>query len=325
MWDNKLKRSDEMLHLLCPNPALDRTLITESYNKGAANRPIEVKDFPGGKSFNVAYAIQQTRYNTPFTIHTILGGYFGDYVEELAKNRDVPLIKTPMTANTRICSIVVDNGTNEVYPLYEKGHPINEPVIDEYTKNLLENIQPGDTVALSGSFLPGFPINYIQILGENLKAKNVDLCVDTSGDALKEAFALQPKLIKINDEELLDIFPQFNGNTVENYIDFFKKEWTHLTEYFVVTLGKEGVLAKMQKNLYYLKSKQIVAKNPIASGDFFFGTLLANIKNGKSPSESLKSAISASTANCLNWYPEFTIEQFNDIKENYITLTEIEE
>src|SRR5699024_2249008 len=111
-----------------------------------------------------------------------------------------------------------------------KGHPINEPVIDEYTKNLLENIQPGDTVALSGSFLPGFPINYIQILGANLKAKNVDLCVDTSGDALKEAVALQPKLIKINDEELLDIFPQFNGNTVENYIDFFKKEWTHLTE-----------------------------------------------------------------------------------------------
>ncbi|MGO4942465.1 1-phosphofructokinase family hexose kinase [Ruoffia tabacinasalis] len=311
-----------MLHLLCPNPALDRTLITEHYEKGAANRPIEVRDFAGGKSFNVAYAINQLNFKSDFTIHTILGGYFGDYVEELASENQIPLTKTSILSNTRICSIIVDVSQNNVYPLYEKGNKVDESIVNEYTEKLLESVNSGDTVALSGSFLPGFPNDYILRLGEKLKEKNVTLCVDTSGEPLRHAFSLKPKFIKINDEELLDIFPNIHGETIDSYVSFFNDEWDNLSEYFIVTLGKNGVIAKMQNSLYYLKSNPIEAKNPIASGDFFFGTLLANIESNKTHEDALLSAISASTANCLNWFPEFTQEQYIEIKNNHITITQ---
>lgn len=311
-----------MLHLLCPNPALDRTLITEHYEKGAVNRPIEVRDFTGGKSFNVAYAINQLDSKSDFKIHTILGGYFGDYVEELANKNKIPLTKTTIQSNTRICSIIVDIIQNDVYALYEKGDCVDEAIVNEYTDKLLESVSSGDTVALSGSFLPGFPNDYIYMLGEKLQEKNVKFCVDTSGEPLRHAFSLKPELIKINDEELLDIFPNIHGETIDSYISFFEDEWKNLSEYFIVTLGKIGVIAKMQSNLYHLKSNPIEAKNPIASGDFFFGSLLANIESDKTHEDALLSAISASTANCLNWFPEFTQEQYIEIKNNHITITQ---
>lgn len=312
-----------MLHLLCPNPALDRTLLVDEYKVGAANRPIEVRDFPGGKSFNVAYAIQKTNLYTPFKIHTLLGGFFGEYVEHLSRQSNYSLVNTKLSSNTRICSIISNTKTNEVYPLYEKGNTVQKEAIKEYTDNLLDSVQDGDTIALSGSFLPGFPSNYLQELNARLGTKDIKFCVDTSGEPLKQAFNLNPTLIKINDEELEDIFPDFQGKTVEDYIQFFKENWNQLTEYFVVTIGEKGVVAKMEDKLYHLASKPIDAKNPIASGDFFFGTLISNLTNDVSSDVALKAAISASTANCLNWYPEFSEEQFDDIINSHITLRRI--
>lgn len=311
-----------MIHLLCPNPALDRTLLVESYEVGAANRPIEVKDFPGGKSFNVAYAIQQTNLDTSFKIHTLLGGFFGQYVEQLADERAYPLVTTNLETNTRICSIIPNVTNNTVYPLYEKGEEVSSEYVDTFTNQLLDEVENGDILALSGSFLPGFPKDYLEILNKKLQARNVTFCVDTSGEPLKQAYKLNPYLIKINDEELLDIFPDFEGNSVEDYIQFLKDNQEQLSQNFIVTIGKAGVVAKIEDNFYHLQSKAIEAKNPIASGDFFFGTLISNLKNNVSTEDALISAIAASTANCLNWYPEFTQEQFSDIKENYITLNQ---
>lgn len=313
-----------MIHLLCPNPALDRTLLIEEYKIGGANRPIETKDFPGGKSFNVAYAIQRTKLNTPFKIHTLLGGPFGAYVEQLAEKNNYPVKKTKIDSNTRICSIVANVKTHEVYPLYEKGYAVQEENVKEYMNNILIDVQDGDTIALSGSFLPGFSESFLKELSTKLSSKSIKLCIDTSGKPLRQAFCLNPLLIKINDEELLDIFPDFQGESVNDYMQFFKENWNLLTEYFIVTIGKEGVVAKMKDRVYHLKSRSIKAKNPIASGDFFFGTLISNLMNNKSSKDSLTAAISASTANCLNWYPEFTDEQFAMIKDEYIEIKSVD-
>lgn len=37
-----------MIHLICPNPALDRTLLVEKIEKNIPLRPTEVRDYPGG-------------------------------------------------------------------------------------------------------------------------------------------------------------------------------------------------------------------------------------------------------------------------------------
>lgn len=97
-----------MIHLICPNPAIDRTLLLKTIEQAIPNRPIEIREFPGGKSFNVAYALSYTEEPPALMIHTMLGGIYGDYVHTMAKEKGYHLAITATNKNTRMCNILVD-------------------------------------------------------------------------------------------------------------------------------------------------------------------------------------------------------------------------
>ncbi len=108
-----------MIHLICPNPALDRTLLVEKIEKNIPLRPTEVRDYPGGKSFNVAYALRENGV-TDYTIHTILGGQIGRYIQELNADGGNALRVVENSQNTRTCNIYVETSTGDVVLFYEK-------------------------------------------------------------------------------------------------------------------------------------------------------------------------------------------------------------
>lgn len=310
-----------MIHLVCLNPALDRTLILEDFKDSYPNRPKEVRDFPGGKSFNVAYALNTENPEAQFLIHTLLGGDIGEYVKFLAKKNNMPLVITPTPNNTRTCSILFDTLHNQVFPVYENGIPVSQSIVDKFTETLLSKVSEGDTIIFSGSFAKGFPEDYISYILNQVKPLQIHVGIDSSGSALQKAFFAKPNLVKINDEELLDIFPDFVGNNLIDYVDLMKDKRDILPSLFIVTLGKSGVLAKVQNHLFHVVAKQIDAKNPIASGDFFLGALLANKDNNTDVVQMVKRAIAYSTANCLNLYPEVKMEDINRIFEEELTVT----
>lgn len=304
-----------MIHLICPNPAIDRTLLTKNFTPSIPNRPFEVKEFPGGKSFNVAYAIKREDPHCSLTVHTILGGHNGAYLRELAKKNGIPLTETNVEQNTRLCNIVVDTEKNTIYPIYEKGLQLSSSILETFTKKIVESVKERDIIVFSGSLMKGMPDNYIaQIIGK-LANKNVKVFVDTSGKALVEAYKAKPQLIKINDEEILDLFPNRKLYSNEDYYELLKEVEI---DYFIITLGAKGVIAKMKDDYYYLKAKEIDAKNPVASGDFFLGILTSYVEKNLNAEEALKMAITYSTANCLNWYPSVNKEDINKI---YNTIT----
>jgi len=298
-----------MIHLICPNPAVDRTLLVENFSKSIPNRPIEVREYPGGKSFNVAYAIQKENKDQDVKIHTILGDYFGKYVKKLAEDRSFEIEETTVNKNTRVCNIIVDTENNITYPIYERGFELTEDILNEFTDKLLASINNNDDIVFSGSFMKGFPNNYISKLKNQLLEKNINLYVDTSGDNLVDAYKSKPKLIKINDEEILDLFGDFTFNSINDYIDLLRNQIDTNIPYFIITLGSKGAVAKLDNKFYHLMVPPIDAKNPVASGDFFLGALVSFLNySDTSDTAILKKAISYSTANCLSWYPEFSQE-----------------
>lgn len=304
-----------MIHLICPNPAIDRTLLVKNFSSSKPNRPYEVREFPGGKSFNVAYAIKQEEPNADLTVHTILGGYNGEYLRELANKNNISLTETKVDQNTRLCNIIVDTENNTIYPIYEKGLQLSNPILETFTENIIHAVNEEDIVVFSGSLMKGMPDDFIAQVIKRLAGKKVKVFVDTSGNALVEAYKAKPLLIKINDEEILELFPNRELNTIDDYYQLLQEV---TIDYFIITLGAKGVIAKMQNDYYYLKAKEIDAKNPVASGDFFLGILTSYVKRGLNSEEALKMAITYSTANCLNWYPAVNKE---DIKNIYDTIT----
>ena len=63
-----------MIHLVCPNPALDRTILLHDLKEDLVNRPDAVHENAGGKSFNGAYVLncEKDKEQGNFCIHTML-------------------------------------------------------------------------------------------------------------------------------------------------------------------------------------------------------------------------------------------------------------
>ncbi|MEW4353304.1 PfkB family carbohydrate kinase [Streptococcus pneumoniae] len=292
-----------MIHLVCPNPALDRTILIENFAEDVVNRPTEVHENAGGKSFNVAYVLNQekTKESRPFCIHTMLGGKMGDYISELNQNQEIPLVVTQVRKNTRTCSIMIDTVQKKTYLLYEAGFDLDEELLAQFTDQLLNSVKVGDSVVFSGSLMKGMPEDYIAQVAAALPS-HVDLIVDTSGAALKAALKAQPKVVKINDEELKELTGQSTDTAEEvaSLLEVYKE-----IPFFIVTMGGKGVVARLEEDLFHLTFPKIELKNPIASGDFFLGSLCHALANrGKVDREAVIRACAYATANCLQWTPK---------------------
>ena len=304
-----------MLHLICPNPALDRTILIDGYQEGQVNRPYLVHENAGGKSFNVAYVLKREGGGLcqDFLIHTILGGHMGDYLLFLNKKDGVPLAVTQVEKNTRTCTITIDSKERKTYLVYEKGFELDSDLLENFRKEILSSLQVGDYLVFSGSLMKGMPDDFIASLAEEV-AGQVHLVVDTSGPALKEAVKAKPVLLKINDEEAAELV----GHALEREEDLIQvlRDYADIPN-FIITRGGDGVLARLGQDFYKLRFPAIQVKNPIASGDFFLGYLVHILeKEGQLNLQAVKKACAYASANCLEWLPQVQEDKIQFFLEN---------
>jgi len=308
-----------LIHLICPNPAVDRTILVENFTKDSPNRPVEVRDFPGGKSFNVAYALQLEEHPETVTIHTMLGGQNGDRVKYLAEENGYEVQSVSVDKNTRECNIIVDVKNKDLYPIYEQGLTLTDDLLNEFTEQLIKAVSSDDVVVFSGSLMQGMPDDYIARVQKEINDSSVKFIVDTSGEALQATYTqAEPHMIKINDEEFNELFSDENYTSKEE-IAAALKEIKEDIPYFIVTLGEDGALARLEGDIYYFTAVEIDVKNPVASGDHFLGNLVRGVINGEEMTETIKKSIAYSSSNCMYWYPH--IEQ-EDVFE-YIGRVEV--
>lgn len=105
--------------------------------------------------------------------------------------------------------------------------------------------------------------------------------VDTSGAALQEAYQARPALIKINNEELKDIYPELDEESPEAILGILKEVTPH--ENIIITMGDKDSLAKIDQSFFCIQSPKKETRNPIAAGDFYMGLLVKGISQGQDP------------------------------------------
>ncbi|MGT2712186.1 1-phosphofructokinase family hexose kinase [Streptococcus oriscaviae] len=306
-----------MIHLVCPNPALDRTLLVDGFEKNIPLRPSEVREYPGGKSFNVAYALKENGVED-YLIHTILGGPIGAYIQELNAQRGNPLALIESSQNTRTCNIYLDLQSRDTLLFYEKGLELDQSLLAAFTQQLESSLKEGDYLVFSGSLMKGMPDDYIKHFIETFP--QVHTIVDTSGAALRAAFEARPSLIKINNEELKELYPDLDEKDPDQILAILKNRVPH--EQMIVTMGAKGSLAKIGQRYFRVQSPKVETANSIASGDFYLGLLVKGICQGQQPEEYLRAATAFARANCLNYFPEVEPQQFQDSYQQ-VEVTEL--
>ena len=185
------------------NAAVDTTYSLDHLTPGAINRVDDVLPVPGGKGNNVARvlaALGQTVTATGF-----VGGHTGRFINDGLRAVGVEPAFVHITGETRVCLTIVERDTGRITEIREPG-PLVEARVAHQLLDQLQDLAPGTDVAvIAGSIPPGITADFYRQAIEILKADDVWVALDTSGEALRCGMQGRPHLIKPNLEELAEL------------------------------------------------------------------------------------------------------------------------
>ncbi|GKU85147.1 1-phosphofructokinase family hexose kinase [Niallia sp. NCCP-28] len=310
-----------MIHVVCPNPALDRTVFLKKFEINGVSRAQFSKDLLGGKGFNVirSYLIKEKK--SSYLIHTFLGGYTGQFLQTLIQKEKVDSIVTEINGTTRICSIVVDEHQKHAHLINESGPSIGKSEAGLFLKRLLTSVNAGDFVLFSGSLPEGLDQNFYAKTIAILEARGAKCVLDSSGPSLAMGIQANPWLIKVNELEFFELIGQLPEKADANSVEKALRELDSSSN-FIVTLGGKGTLAKFENAVYKVALPKIEVKNATASGDIFLGGLTKSLHNGESIEKALQTASLYSLSNCLYWYPNIELSDV-EYYESQIKVTKL--
>ncbi|SIQ72955.1 tagatose 6-phosphate kinase [Domibacillus enclensis] len=291
-----------MIHVVCPNPALDRTLFLKRFELNGVSRAADTRDLLGGKGFNVIRSYKETEEAPPYLIHTFLGGYTGQYLQALIKGEKVSSVVTDIQGTTRICSIVVDEHQQHAHLINEKGPSVTFAEAELYVERLFASVKAGDFVLFSGSLPEGLDADFYAKTIEVLERKGAKCVLDSSGSPLANGFQANPWLVKVNELEFFELIGQMPEKADADAVEQALRTLS-CSSNFIVTLGGKGTIAKFENDLYKVALPTIDVKNATASGDIFLGGLTKSLYNGEPIEKALQTASLYSLSNCLYWYP----------------------
>ena len=294
-----------MIRVIGANPAMDRVSTWPPVRMGQVNRASSVSVVPGGKGFNVARAI--VRLGMPATAYGFLGGHVGQALREMIVADGVIDRHTMVAAGTRVCFILVESDPERSTVLNEPGPSVTAEEVDRFLAGIRADRVPGDLLILSGSLpdsvAPSVAGRIVQI-GRDV---GIRVLVDIHGEALQEAVARRPWMLKCNRHELLGLLGEADtevGMPLPELASRMQTVRDRGIEVVVVTLGSAGALVADHGGIVHARVPAIHEVNPTGSGDLLLAGLAVAIERGEEPRHAIALGAACGTAGATQLKPE---------------------
>lgn len=253
------------------NPSLDRTLEVESFARGAVLRTSAPTLQAGGKGVNVTRAL--TANGIPSIAVLPVGGGEGAELSGLLDVAGVSARFVPVAGRTR-SNITVAERDGTITKLNEPGAALSDEELAALTAVISAAVSAGDWVVISGSMPPELGAEQLQALAESLAHRDVNLAIDTSGDALVAALVARPRLIKPNRAELAEIA----GRALNSFSDVVAAaRGVHDlgVELVLVSLGADGAVLVGPSGVLVGESRVDRPRSTVGAGDSFLAGFLS--------------------------------------------------
>lgn len=127
------------------------------------------------------------------------------------------------------------------------------------------------------------PLASFRVFDVNLRPPHYDY--KTINELMRQA-----DLVKLNEEELLEIVNQLGGptNNIEKQVQFIAD--FSQTDQLCVTLGEKGALWSKRSKFIYQSGFPITVKDTVGAGDSFLGTLVTGLLLEEKPEKTLAKA-----------------------------------
>jgi 1-phosphofructokinase family hexose kinase len=289
-----------MLVCVSANPAIDRRLQLESIAVGEVNRAVSVRPFPGGKAAHVAMVAQALALEVTWV--GFLGGAAGEECESGLLALGIPLTVVRTHAVTRAnLELIARDGT--VTEILEPGGSVTDGEVERLLsacRDIFAESAEGSQVALSGSLPPGAPPDFYAELIRLAHVYGCRVLLDTSGEALRQALAAAPDLVKPNRAEASGFAgrPVLNANAA---VEVAQEMIEAGARGVAVSLGADGIVWKSAANSVALISKPppVVVRSTVGCGDAALAGFAVAHARGLGDEDALSLAVACGTANCL--------------------------
>lgn len=277
---------------LTMNPALDKSTSINTVApeiKMRCNAP----DFhPGGGGINVSRAIKFLGGEST-AVYTS-GGHIGKMLTEALEREQITNEPVMIDGLTREAFTVYEESTTLQYRFNMPG-PLLEA--DEWIACLEKvfELEPKYLVA-SGSLPPGVPIEFYGEITRYASTYDIQVIVDTGGDALRSTFGKGLFLIKPNLNEL----ELFSGEKItgEDHVREVARRLIKegLAQVIVVSMGAAGAAMITEDEYAHMRAPLVPVQSKVGAGDSMVGGLVLSLARGNDLIDSVRYGIAAGTA-----------------------------
>ncbi|SEP73958.1 1-phosphofructokinase family hexose kinase [Microlunatus flavus] len=280
-----------MIHALGLAPSLDVVHTVDKVVPGAIHRPRQVVRLAGGKSLNVARALDRLGHRVRAVAP--LGGPLGDLVAELLEPTGVRLVRLTTRAKTRLCLTVADESAGALTEFYERAPQADGGELDQL-EQALDAVETGDWLALSGSVPEGTDLDRLVGLLAGLRGRGARLAVDTHGAVLPLLVErATPDVVKINRAEAAELV----GGEPEDLLELGAAVRDLGVGVLVLTDGADGAVGWDGSGRWRVRTGAAPGGYPVGSGDCFLAGLVGDLSSGASLPDALVTAAAVGAAN----------------------------
>lgn len=285
-----------MVYTLTLNPAVDYFVtLPGSLAPGQLNRSAGECVVFGGKGINVSRVLSVLGIEN--TALGFVAGFTGKALEEELRNAGLHTRFFHVTGGMTRINVKVSAG--EETEINGQGPHIGAEDMERLFA-LLDSLEPGDMLVMSGSLAAGMaPDSYGAIL-QRLSGRGVDAVVDAAGETLRSALRYRPFLIKPNHPELAEFFGRKLDN--ESEIGECARALQSMgARNVLVSMGAEGALLVDETGICHrITAPRGNVVSTVGAGDSMVAGFLAGWLGSGSYAEALRLGAAAGSATAFS-------------------------
>lgn len=283
-----------MILAITMNPAIDKVYSVNDYKIGGVFRPDSMTATAGGKGLNVARVSSILGEKVMAT--GLIGGSTGAFIDREVREQGIDSRFVSINGESRICIAVMDRKNNTSTEVLEPGPTVSEKDCSLFLEHYDRLLDSCNIVTASGSLPVGVPEDFYYTLIHMAKNKGKRFILDTSGISFKRGILGLPFMIKPNQEEIEKVLNKgldSMSDKVRALLEF-KEQGIELP---CMTLGKNGAIAVLDKEVYHFYGPPIDVVNTIGSGDSFIAGCAVSLARGLDKIDVIKMGIACGMAN----------------------------